>query len=356
MKPFRFPDSPEGQQKYIRRRRARARRHDSLKIGGLDETGRQRQASPLELAGDPAAPNPATSLWVAWDQIPDAFEFSRRQRAVWRCLEHGNETGRELGLNPHEFAATKREIMRMLKRNRAQLGPFIGYLTGQELYLQKRWGTDGNQAGLSGIGGSHNLKLTELHEQLVAERAKLGRLTANVERARVAHREAETNVDVLEASTIAERTAAAFEEREISEDLGKRLAAARAKVVTTETTLSAARAAVTRQAAVVDGIASEVEGRRHEQLIKAVATPRSEALEALRICADKFHSLDRAISENGGAHLDLIFPPRDPGDREADWAERQDLFNLMCAIIRFDWGRPRTGDLGFAYHRRGKVA
>ena len=48
-----------------------------LRIGGKDEFGRQRTASPLELAPEPAIV-PATEAWVSWDLIPAVAGFTRQ--------------------------------------------------------------------------------------------------------------------------------------------------------------------------------------------------------------------------------------------------------------------------------------
>ena len=93
-------------------------------------------------------------------------------------------------------------------------------------------------------------------------------------------------------------------------------------------------------------------------MLAAIAAPRSEALEALRIAADKVRALYRTIADSGGAPMgiDDIFPASDLADREADWSERLSLARLTDALVQFDAGRQREGELGKPYYRRVKVA
>ena len=204
------------------------------------------------------------------------------------------------------------------------------------------------------IVGGQMKSLSELSEQLKAERAKHERLSERVHASRVGAEEAASDVDRIERELATGQAEAAFEEKEWPpEALTKKLAAARAKVSGTEATLAAARAALEKQAGIVEGIEAEISGRRREALLTAIAGPRREFLAAVRTAIDKAHVFDRAIAENGPAYETDVFPTSRPSDPESDFWDRRRMMVLLAELIKIDWSRAGyTGEDNIPYHRR----
>lgn len=203
--------------------------------------------------------------------------------------------------------------------------------------------------------GNQMKPLTELRIELKGAQAKLQRLAESAHKANVRAEEAESDVSRISDEISAGQAAAAFEEKEFpSADLLKKLSIAKDRIVSTQSTLAAARAAVKQQSDVIDGIESEISSRQYASMLSAIAAPRAKVLQKLAETADVIREFYAAIGANGGAPggIDDCFPPSDPTDRAADWSERLSLAHITDAIAAFDRGRQREGELGKPYYRR----
>jgi hypothetical protein len=122
------------------------------------------------------------------------------------------------------------------------------------------------------------MTITELNEKKTTESAKLQRITERVHGARVAREDAETVAARLDSALRTEQENAVLNELAWpTPDAEKKLSAARAKLVSADSALSAAMGAMERQAATVEGIEGEITGRRME-IFEAELAPAKERL------------------------------------------------------------------------------
>ena len=317
-----------------------------LRVGGKDEFGRQRVASPLELAPEPAIV-PATEAWVAWDLIPAVAGFTRQERAVWNaCWRNGTASGTMLGLTPHQLGAGNREILRKLRKNLDALRPFLGYLNQSELFLSNSWATDRSRASLGYLVRNIRMTIAELNETKTTEAAKLQRISERVHTARVALEDAEGAANKIERALRSEQENAVLDELPWpTPDAEKKIAAARVKVSTAESMLSAVQGAAEQQAQIVEGLEGEITARRLEGFELALEPAKERAFAAMREFCEAAVELNVLANAHGIHSHQLaasLYPiGRDPLD---GLAERLGRCDLLTHAIRFQnelWHRYR---------------
>ena len=121
--------------------RRQTERVSPLRIGGKDETGRQRTATSIEVAPEPTVPAPELVAWVAWEEVAQLANFNRREKAVWFCCHRdGHKNARLLGLSPAEHGAADREILRKLRTlSSSSLRHYLGYIPSEDVLLEKHF-------------------------------------------------------------------------------------------------------------------------------------------------------------------------------------------------------------------------
>jgi hypothetical protein len=301
-----------------------------LRVGGKDEFGRQRVASPLELAPEPVA-TPRTTAWVDWDAIPAACGFTRSQKAIWTaCWRNAATSGCSLGMTRHEIGAANREILRKLRKNRAALHGLLGYLSESENISQEFWATAQNQRTLGLLSERANMTIAALTERKVAETAKLARIGERTHGARLAWQDAQGAVTRIETALRVEQEAAVLAEQDWpSPAAEKTLASARAKTASAESAYSAAQGAMSRQEQILEGVEGELFGRRME-IFETELAPAKENLFALmrEFCEAACHVEQIAQRHGIGPHtLPMVLYPS--ADGFTGFSER----NARCALI-----------------------
>ena len=303
-----------------------------LRIGGKDEFGRQRTASPLELAPEPAIV-PATEAWVSWDLIPAVAGFTRQERAVWNaCWRNGTASGTMLGLTPHQLGAANSELLRKLRKNLDALRPFLGYLNESELFLSNSWATDRNRASLGYLVRNIRMTITELNEKKTIEAVKLQRITERGNTSRTTLEDAETAVARLESALRAEQENAVLDELPWpTPEADKKLSTARAKVVSADSALAATLGAMEKQARIVEGLEGEIAARRLEGFELALEPAKERAFAAMREFCEAAVELNVLANAHGihSHQLAVSLYPIRPADPMDGFTERMG----RCALL-----------------------
>src|ERR1035437_830921 len=317
-------------------------RVQGVRIGGKDELGRQRVASPLELAPEPALV-PTAEVWVDWDQIAVVAGLSRSEGIIWRaCWQHSSPSAAMLGETPHSLAAKNREIAKKLRKHRDALLPFLASLSEPELAAQQSWATVQKHAALGIFIERANMTIAALTERKVAETAKLARIGERPRGARLAWGDAQSAVPRIETALRVEQEAAVLAEQDWpSPTAEKTLASARAKVASAESAYSAAQAAMSRQEQILEGVEGELFGRRME-IFEAELAPAKENLFALmrEFCEAACHVEQIAQRHGIGPHRlsDVLYPSADGFSGFSERAARIGLINgglNLAAFLRY---------------------
>jgi hypothetical protein len=242
-----------------------------------------------------------------------------------------------MGLTRHQLAAINREITKKLRKNRDALHSYLGFLPEAEKNCQFSWTTRQNQRTLGLLSERLRMTIAELTEKKVAESAKLARIQERVHTSRIALEDAEGAVSKIERVLRTEQEAAILDERDWPDPAaGKQLAAARAKVVSAESVLSATMGALAKQAAAVEAVEGKLFERKME-IFEAELEPAKE--RAFRLMAEFCQAateLNMIANKHGiGPHgLGQALYPRgvDPLDGRS---ERMGRCELLTHAIRF---------------------
>ncbi len=291
-------------------------RTQPIRIGGKDRDGRQKTASPLELAGDPAAPEPETSLWCDWEGIAVAAKLNRLERAVFLRMKRDGKDGRStasmLGITFHTLGPINRNISRKLQRHKEALKPYFVPVNTTEKALETFWARQRYEARLGTFIEGAKMKTEELKEKLASQREKWERIATRENEARVALKESETALAALEQSVKKDAVQSVLDEREYPDPaVEKKLLEARANVARAQAQLAAVEKAVTKQSDVVDRAAAEVASHRREAA-DAELQPAFEEFRALRIeLAEKVGQILRVAEKHGITYSELadLFSP-----------------------------------------------
>lgn len=311
----------------------------SIAIGGRDEDGRQRYATPLELQDDIQALR-AETVFIDWTAIANVAGLSRLERNVFLSRQVGRETAVELGITRAQLAAANRHIARKLQKCRDVIRPYIQELTPEELSCEKKWLNSRNQQNLTHLIEGEQMKLEEMEARLRDEQAKLTRLNDRAETARVAFQEADADLGRLEKQVESGRISAELAEKSWPDDVHKRkLVDLQGKATEAEKNWTIKKAAVQEQREIIGRIRNEISGQNLNMFLAAVEVPRlrflnAETLDELMESALQLQALGARYSLDLYTFTEKLFPWA--GGRAAldNLGERMELITRFNSALR----------------------